>query len=41
MDYMQVICTLLYKQITTPAPHNSIFYGPDALPAAQLTESKH
>ena len=23
------------RQITTPAPHCSVFYGPDALPAAQ------
>jgi len=22
------------RQITTPAPHHSVFYGPDALPAA-------
>jgi len=29
------------KQITTPAPHHSVFYKPDALPAAQPTASKH
>ena len=29
------------RQITTPAPHRSVFYGPDALPAAQPTASKH
>ena len=29
------------SQITTPAPHHSVFYGPDALPAAQPTASKH
>ena len=29
------------KQITTPAPHHSVFYRPDALPAAQPTASKH
>jgi len=29
------------RQITTPAPHHSVFYRPDALPAAQPTESKH
>ena len=29
------------RQITTPAPHYSIFYRPDALPAAQPTASKH
>ena len=29
------------KQITTPASHHSVFYRPDALPAAQPTASKH
>jgi len=29
------------RQITTPAPHQSIFYRPDALPDAQPTVSKH
>ena len=29
------------RQITMPAPHCSIFYRPDALPAAQPTASKH
>ena len=29
------------RQITTPAPHHSIFLQPDALPAAQPTASKH
>ena len=29
------------RQITTPAPHHSVFYRPDALPAAQSTASKH
>ena len=29
------------RQITMPAPHNSFFYRPDALPATQLTASKH
>jgi len=29
------------RQITTPAPHHSVFYRGDALPAAQRTESKH
>jgi len=29
------------KQITTPTPHHSVFYRPDALPAAQPTASKH
>ena len=29
------------RQITTPAPHHSIFYTPDSLPATQPTVSKH
>jgi len=29
------------RQITTPAPHLSVLYRPDALPAAQPTVSKH
>ena len=29
------------RQISMPAPHHSVFYRPDALPAAQLTASKH
>ena len=29
------------RQITTPAPHRSVFYRPDAFPAAQPTASKH
>ena len=29
------------RQITMPAPHRSVFYRPDALPAAQPTMSKH
>ena len=29
------------RQITTPAPYHSVFYRPDALPAAQPTASKH
>jgi len=37
--HMQV-CTLLQTN-TTPAPHHSVFYRPDALPAAQPTASKH
>ena len=28
------------RQTTTPAPRHSVFYRPDALPAAQLTASK-
>ena len=29
------------RQITTPAPHHSVFYRPGALPATQPTASKH
>ena len=29
------------RQITTPAPHHSVFYRPGAFPAAQPTTSKH
>jgi len=29
------------RQITTPAPHHSVFYRPDALPAAEPAASKH
>jgi len=29
------------RQISTPAPHHSVLYRPDALPAAQPTASKH
>ena len=29
------------RQTTMPAPHHSVFYSPDALPAAQPTASKH
>ena len=29
------------RQITTPAPHHSVFYRPVALPAGQPTVSKH
>ena len=29
------------RQLTTPAPHHSVFYRLDALPAAQPTASKH
>ena len=34
LNHMQAICTYLQK-ITTPAPHQSDFYGPDALPDTQ------
>ena len=39
LGHMQV-CTSL-QQTTTPAPHHSVFYGPDALPTTQPTASKH
>ena len=29
------------RQITTPVPHHSVFYRPDALPAALPTAAKH
>ena len=29
------------RQVSVPAPHHSVFYRPDALPAAQPTASKH
>ena len=35
------ISTHRSRQITTPAPHHSVFYRLDALPAAQPTASKH
>ena len=38
LGHMQV-CTS--RQITMPAPHRSVFYRPDALPAAQPTASTH
>jgi len=39
LGYMQV-CTSK-TQTTTPTSHHSVFYRPDALPAAQPTASKH
>jgi len=38
LGHMQV-CTSL--QTITPAPHYSVFYRPNALPATQPTASKH
>ena len=37
------VCKSAYwsRLITMPAPHHSVFYMPDALPAAQPTASKH
>jgi len=40
LNHMQAICTSLQK-ITMPAPNQSDFYGPDALPDTQPTASKH
>jgi len=37
-------CAVIFaivRQITTRVLHHSIFYGPDALPDAQPTASKH
>jgi len=39
LGHMQA-CTLLQIE-TTPAPRHSVFYRPDALPAAQPTASNH
>ena len=33
-------CAHRSRQITTPAPHHSVFYRPDALPVAKPTASK-
>jgi len=33
------VCTS--SQTTTPTSHHSVFYRPDALPAAQLTQVGH
>jgi len=38
LGHMQICISL---QTTTPVPHHSTFYRPDALPAAQPTVSKH
>jgi len=40
LNHVHAICTLLQK-ITMLAPHQSDFYGPDALPYTQPTASKH
>ena len=40
LNHMQAICHSVQK-ITMPAPHQSDFYGPDALPDTQPTASKH
>jgi len=41
LGHMQVSIAPRSRQITMPAPHHSVFYRPDALPAAQPTASKH
>jgi len=42
LGHMQ-ICTSLQtdNHAMMPVPHHSVFYRPDALPAAQPTASKH
>ena len=40
LNHTQIICTTLQKDNHT-STHHSIFYGPDALPDAQPTVSKH
>jgi len=30
-----------FRQVTTPAPHHSVLYRPDAVPATEPTASKH
>jgi len=39
LGHMQVCNSLQTDNL--PAPHHSVFYRPDALPAAQPTASKH
>ena len=41
LGHMQVCTSLQTDKITMPAPHHSVFYRSDALPAAQPTASKH
>jgi len=38
LGHMQV-CTSLQSDNHTPAPHHSVFYRPDALPATQQRQS--
>ena len=40
LGHMQV-CTSLQTDNHASIPHHSVFYRPDALPAAQPTASKH
>jgi len=39
--YASLHLALESRQIATTAPHHSVVYRPDALPAAQPTASKH
>jgi len=41
--HLRAICKSAPRssQISTPATHHSVFYRPDALPAAKPTASKH
>ena len=41
LDHMQVICTSLQRDNHASTSSLKFFYGPDALPAAQPTASKH
>jgi len=38
--HASLLCTSLQTD-NMPTPHHSVFYRPDALPAAQPTASKH
>jgi len=40
LDHVQIIAPRSRYQLTTPVPHHSDFYRPDALPAAQPTASE-
>ena len=40
LNHIQAICTL-FEKVTMPAPCQSDFYGPDALPVSQPTATKH
>ena len=38
---LHIVIDIDSRQATTPAPHHSVFYRPDAFSAAQPTASKH
>jgi len=40
-DRVEVASAAPHCRMAMPAPHHSVFYRPDALPAAQPTASKH